>query len=151
MKNKIAIITLSAVSTIAIGISVYSTVTLNQKYKELENITKSEEKGIETEPIEMATNNYTKLIEDLNTKIADFETVLNDMKSTITDLTTQINNYKDAINTINYINNIYRNASSAMDFSHSFGVGRFDMCMYFYANDIVPSEDNEYYSYCNFK
>ena len=36
MKNKITIIILSVISTVAIGISVYSTVTLNLKYKELE-------------------------------------------------------------------------------------------------------------------
>lgn len=149
MKNKIAIITLSVVSTIAIGISVYSTVTLNQKYKELERTTQAEE--IETEPIEVATDNYNQRFEDLNTKITELETNLSNANNTIENLTEQLNSYKNSVDTTNYINNLYKNASSPMDFSHSFGVGRFDMCMYFYANDIVPSEDSEYYSYCNFK
>lgn len=148
MKNKMAIITLSAVSTIAIGISVYSTVTLNQKYKELESLTQTEE--IETEPVEVATDNYNQRFEDLNTRITELENKLEEEKTKVNNLETQIQNYEENENLVKYIRSIYTQTDSTYFMTYS-QANIFDKCMYWFVNGVTVPEDNEYYSYCSFK
>lgn len=148
MKSKITIMALSAVSTIAIGISVYSTVTLNQKYKEFERITQTEE--IETEPVEVATDNYNQRFEDLNTRITDLENKLEEETTKVNYLETQIQNYEESKNLVEYIRSVYTQTDSTYFMTYS-QANIFDKCMYWFVNDIVIPEDNEYYSYCSFK
>lgn len=142
MKNKIAIITLSAVSTIAIGISIYSTVTLNQKYKELERIDKTEE--IETEPVEVATDNYNQRFEDLSNRITELETKLTQSEENVTNLENTLQNYKEIEDLVSFMKKTYINTNYyfVKDYNAP------GICTFYYINN---DTDNEYYQkWCSY-
>lgn len=147
MKNKITIIVLSVISTVAIGISVYSAITLNQKYKELENSTKINETEIETSPIEVASDNYNQRFEDLSNRIAELETKLSQSEEKIVNLENQLTNYSNINNLSTYINNFYTSPNSNRNLTTITRNNLFDVCLYNYLNN---DTDNEYYkTWCN--
>ena len=147
MKHKIAIIVLSVVSTIAIGTAVYSTVSLNQKYNKLESITKIEEKEIETEPVEVTSDNYNQRFEDLSNRIAELETKLSQYEEKIVNLENKLTNYSNINNLSTYINNFYTSPNSNRNLTTITRNNLFDVCLYNYLNN---DTDNEYYkTWCN--
>ena len=111
MKNKITIIVLSVVSTIAIGTAVYSTVSLNQKYNKLESITKIEEKEIETEPVEVTSDNYNQRFEDLSNRITELEAKLRQSEEKIINLENTLQNYEEIEDLVSFIRKTYINTN----------------------------------------
>ena len=138
MKNKITIIILSVISTVAIGISVYSTVTLNLKYKELENSTKIEETEIETGPVEVASDNYNQRFEDLSNRITELETKLNQSEEKIINLENTLQNYEEIEDLVSFIKKTYINTNYY--FVRDYNVP--GVCTFYYINN---DTNNEYY------
>ena len=144
MKHKIAIIVLSVVSTIAIGTAVYSTVSLNQKYKELENSTKIEKTEIETGPVEVASDNYNQRFEDLSNRIAELETKLSQSEEKIVNLENTLQNYKEIEDLVSFMKKTYINTNYyfVKDYNAP------GICTFYYINN---DTDNEYYQkWCSY-
>ena len=144
MKNKITIIVLSVVSTIAIGTAVYSTVSLNQKYNKLESITKIEEKEIETEPVEVTSDNYNQRFEDLSNRITELEAKLSQSEEKIINLENTLQNYEEIEDLVSFIRKTYINTDhySVKDYNIP------GVCTFYYINN---DTNNEYYqNWCSY-
>ena len=138
MKHKIAIIVLSVVSTIAIGTAVYSTVSLNQKYNKLESITKIEEKEIETEPVEVTSDNYNQRFEDLSNRITELEAKLSQSEEKIINLENTLQNYEEIEDLVSFIRKTYINTNYY--FVKDYNIP--GVCTFYYINN---DTNNEYY------
>lgn len=144
MKHKIAIIVLSVVSTIVIGTAVYSTVSLNQKYNKLESITKIEEKEIETEPVEVTSDNYNQRFEDLSNRITELEAKLSQSEEKIINLENTLQNYEEIEDLVSFIRKTYINTNYY--FVKDYNIP--GVCTFYYINN---DTNNEYYqNWCSY-